>query len=177
MNQLIAFVSTYNDLQRFLTDTALSENFRAESTEPDTENGAADQSEQLILSTIHQAKGLEWKAVFVIGLADGLFPHAKTYDRPQELAEERRLFYVASTRARDALYLTYPLFSQDNILRPSPFIRELPSNMYERWDIEDGGVYNQEEEKVIFYDNDGEKLPETGKVKKGLMDFNPDLWS
>lgn len=177
LNQLIAFVSTYNDLQRFLTDTALSENFRAESTEPDTENGAVDQSEQLILSTIHQAKGLEWKAVFVIGLADGLFPHAKTYDRPQELAEERRLFYVASTRARDALYLTYPLFSQDNILRPSPFIRELPSNMYERWDIEDGGVYNQEEEKVIFYDNDGEKLPETGKVKKGLMDFNPDLWS
>ena len=172
LNQLTAFVSTYNDLQRFLSDTALSENFRAESTEPETEGGVADQTEQLILSTIHQAKGLEWKAVFVIGLADGLFPHAKTYDRPQELDEERRLFYVASTRARDALYLTYPLFSQDNILRPSPFIRELPAAMYERWDIEDGGAYNQEEEKVIFYDDDGEKLPETGKIKTKLMDFN-----
>ena len=180
LNQLIAFVSTYDDLQRFLTDTALSENFRAEATGPDAENGAADQSDQLILSTIHQAKGLEWKAVFVIGLADGLFPHAKTYDRPQELSEERRLFYVASTRAREALYLTYPLFSQDNILRPSPFIRELPADMYERWDIEDGGAYNQEEEKVIFYDDDGEIRDANddsnrisgAKAKGRLMDFD-----
>jgi len=136
LKQLISFIATYDGLDKFLADTMLADNFKGETvTEEKTEF-----SEELILSTIHQAKGLEWKVVFVIGLADGMFPHAKTYDKPQELEEERRLFYVAATRAMDELYLTYPLFSQDNILRPSQFIKELPVTAYERWDVSEGGI-------------------------------------
>ena len=58
---------------------------------------------------MHQAKGLEFDAVFVIMLCDGLFPGSRSLDSPDALEEERRLFYVATTRARDELYLSYPL--------------------------------------------------------------------
>jgi DNA helicase-2/ATP-dependent DNA helicase PcrA len=131
---------------------------------------AAD--EELVLSTIHQAKGLEWRAVFVIGLADGLFPHAKTFEHPEEMEEERRLFYVASTRAKEELYLTYPLFSADNILRPSQFIKELPIGDYERWDLEaENGRIDDNEIKYIDEDEEYNVKP----TKRKMMDFDPRL--
>ena len=61
------------------------------------------------LSTIHSAKGLEWDAVFVINVMDGRIPHSRACSNPATLEEERRLLYVAVTRARHALYLTYPV--------------------------------------------------------------------
>ncbi len=75
------------------------------------EEASADEppDEFLTLSTVHQAKGLEWKAVFVIWLAEGRFPMITAIRNPEEEEEERRLFYVAVTRARDELALTYPL--------------------------------------------------------------------
>ncbi|MFA6228049.1 MAG: ATP-dependent helicase [Patescibacteria group bacterium] len=164
LTQLVEFVKSYDSLERFLADTALSENFQGGSrTEERGANG-----EQLILSTIHQAKGLEWRAVFVIGLAEGMFPHAKVYDKPEELEEERRLFYVACTRAKDQLYLSYPLFGRDSMLHPSQFIRELPSKLYDRWDVEAG------EDEVIYVDEEGERAPDSGK-RKGILDFDPEL--
>jgi len=181
LKQLKQFVATYSDLERFLSDTTLAENFKGQ-TAADDENSVP--GEQLILSTIHQAKGLEWKAVFVIGLADGMFPHAKTYDKPQEMEEERRLFYVASTRAEEQLYLTYPLFSQDNILHPSQFIKELPTKLYERWDVEEGGIslpftkgedgrgFDEDEVKYISED---EEYEQSQPKKRKLMDFNPKI--
>ncbi|MHA1997730.1 MAG: ATP-dependent helicase [Promethearchaeota archaeon] len=60
------------------------------------------------LTSVHQAKGLEWNKVFIAGMADGMFPHFKSMKNPRELEEERRLFYVATTRARDELVITYP---------------------------------------------------------------------
>jgi DNA helicase II / ATP-dependent DNA helicase PcrA len=94
-----------------------------------------------VLSTIHQAKGLEWKVVFVIWCAEGRFPNPRAVDEGA-VEEERRLFYVASTRAMDHLYLCYPLTIFDReiglvILKPSRFISELASIHYEEWQVSD----------------------------------------
>jgi DNA helicase-2/ATP-dependent DNA helicase PcrA len=92
---------------------------------------------------IHQAKGLEWRAVFLIWLADGRFPSAPALRAPDGEEEERRLFYVAVTRAKDELYLTYPMMLEERdqarlLMRPSRFLDELPSAPapYEKWSIE-----------------------------------------
>ena len=83
----------------------------------------------LTLSTIHSAKGLEWRVAFLIWVADGRFPGPMSV-RPEELEEERRLMYVAITRARDELYLTYPIYMMDRSLgyvmgRASRFIDDV----------------------------------------------------
>ena len=88
------------------------------------------------LSTVHQAKGQEWRAVFVIGLCDGMFPLARSLDNLEGEEEERRLFYVAVTRAKDELYLTYPLFrptggDTGGFQRPSRFLAEVPKSHYQ----------------------------------------------
>ena len=86
----------------------------------------------LTLSSVHQAKGIEWRAVFVIWLAEGRFPSFRMDDEE----EERRLFYVAVTRARDRLFLVRPEIARDRyrvdvILDPSRFLSELPSEVRE----------------------------------------------
>ena len=89
----------------------------------------------LRLSTIHQAKGLEFPYVFVIGLADGLFPLKRAIDGEGDMEEERRLFYVAATRAEKGLFLTFPMLSQQKgtpvRMQMSRFVRELPETQYE----------------------------------------------
>ena len=98
--------------------------------------------EQVVLSSVHQAKGLEWKAVFVISLTDGMFPNGRVLDADDDymLEEERRLFYVAITRAKDELYLTYPQinpksYSGDVIQRPSRFLDDCPQELLEEWQV------------------------------------------
>ncbi len=128
IDQLKSIMDGYEDLQSFIDDTSLDP--------PD--EGTADGSglSRLVLSTIHSAKGLEFEAVFVIGMADGRFPHASaTFGEQWE--EERRLLYVATTRAKKYLYLTYPrqLMTQDRQFRRagmSPFLSELSGGLYER---------------------------------------------
>jgi DNA helicase-2/ATP-dependent DNA helicase PcrA len=74
---------------------------------------AADEDERLTLSSIHQAKGLEWRVVFLIWAADGRFPSPRSLRDAEGEEEERRLFYVALTRARDELYVCYPIIESD----------------------------------------------------------------
>ena len=93
---------------------------------------AGPPDEMVTLSTVHQAKGIEWRAVFVIWLAEGRFPSFRMDDEE----EERRLFYVAVTRARDRLFLVRPEIARDRyrvdtILEPSRFLVELPSDVRE----------------------------------------------
>jgi len=90
--------------------------------------------------TIHQAKGLEFDVVFVIMLCDGLFPTERSLDVFESLEEERRLLYVAITRARNELYLCYPLirsgFGGDNAMQhPSRFLQEIPSELLDEWNL------------------------------------------
>jgi DNA helicase-2/ATP-dependent DNA helicase PcrA len=104
----------------------------------------SEPDEYVTLSSVHQAKGLEWRAVFVAWLAEGRFPLAISLRQPEEEEEERRLFYVACTRARDELYLTFPMTAtpRDNertLLRVSRFVEELPDGdaaPYDRAQIE-----------------------------------------
>ncbi|HEY9188743.1 MAG TPA: ATP-dependent helicase [Ignavibacteria bacterium] len=96
--------------------------------------------EYVTLSTIHSAKGLEWKVVFVISALDGRFPSSKAIDNSEELEEERRLMYVACTRAKDYLFITYPtnIFDRDNgiiLMKPSRFISDIDKNLVENFNI------------------------------------------
>ncbi|MDO8505087.1 MAG: ATP-dependent helicase [bacterium] len=131
LEQLALFAKQYEELPQFLADATLSEGFRSE-------RGATAQAdsdrEYLVLSTIHQAKGLEWKNVFIVGLIDGQFPHYKSLSRRDELEEERRLFYVATTRAKERLFLTYPISAMGSygasMNKPSLFVREVDPRLY-----------------------------------------------
>jgi len=132
LRQLAEFSRHYQDLPSFLSDATLTEGFKGERNAAIASN---DQNkEYLILSTIHQAKGLEWKNVFLVGLTEGQFPHYKSWTDRKELEEERRLFYVAATRAKDHLYLTYPIASMNSIHRPSIFLQELNPDLFESFE-------------------------------------------
>jgi len=137
LHELVNFAHTYKTIRKLLHDITLRESFKGE-----TINGAASHDEHVVLSTIHQAKGLEWKNVFIIGLSEGQFPHAKSKEEPEELEEERRLFYVATTRTKNELYLVHPITRYDYqmgtvITRKSLFLEELNKELYDRWDVEE----------------------------------------
>ena len=138
IEQLINFSDQYNTLNDFLSDVTLSETFQT------TDNGEPKKDEDhIVLSTIHQAKGLEWNSVFVLHLASGQFPHSRSMADRAEFEEERRLFYVATTRAKQELYLLYPitLYSHGTgmtFTNPSEFIRELDPSLYDEWSVESG---------------------------------------
>ena len=129
LEQLAVFAEKYDSIHDFLAESALVEGFSAERTEAGEED-----DEKIVLSTIHQAKGLEWDAVFVMHLYDGAFPNARAMEEDGGMEEERRLFYVACTRARKSLFLTYPLMGGGDmgyLHERSQFVRELPETVYE----------------------------------------------
>lgn len=127
LDSLVAFASRYEDMTQLLSELVL---LNAEASNKSTE--VAEDSVRLM--TIHQAKGLEFPAVFVLGAAQGLFPLRRAIDRG-DVEEERRLFYVAVTRAMDELYITCPRVAQQGggvqMLEPTAFIQEIPENCYE----------------------------------------------
>jgi DNA helicase-2/ATP-dependent DNA helicase PcrA len=151
LRELVNFAHTYKNLKDFLADVTLREGFKGESI---LEAGDSDDpNEELVLSTIHQAKGLEWRAVFVIRLSEGQFPHLKSMESEDALEEERRLFYVASTRAKEDLTLIHPMTRYDYnegmvISRPSIFMTELPAHVYDEVEVEE----SSDEEETIYLD-------------------------
>ena len=173
LEQLSQYALRYEDVETFLDEIALANPMSGEDVAV-----VAPEDEKIVLSSVHQAKGLEWRVVFVIWLADGRFPSQRalrvpggivrvdpkrvheslpllegaTQDAPtvdeqgtRELVipgeeEERRLFYVAVTRAKQELYLVFPVMSRDRggmdiLMEPSRFVRELPGDVYEKWVI------------------------------------------
>ncbi|MCH7516135.1 MAG: ATP-dependent helicase [Bacteroidetes bacterium] len=100
------------------------------------------EDEYLTLSTIHSAKGLEWHSVFIIHVIDGYFPSARSAEKLETLEEERRLMYVASTRAKQNLFVTYPMNMYDReagttLSKPSRFISDISPDKAEGWLVED----------------------------------------
>lgn len=142
LEQLGSFSEQFDSMQEFLTQLALLTNMEAEEADADQKD-----TDRLRLSTIHQAKGLEFDVVFVMMLCDGMFPSSRSLDSEDGEEEERRLMYVAVTRARDELYLSYPLIramaggGMDQLQRPSRFLNEIPDDQREEWDLV-GGAKN-----------------------------------
>jgi DNA helicase-2/ATP-dependent DNA helicase PcrA len=142
LEQLASFALQFASVEEFLTQLALQTTVEAEASRP-----AGRDEEEVLLSTIHQAKGLEFDVVFIIMLCDGSFPAARAMEDPEGEEEERRLFYVAITRARDELYLTYPIVrvsrgnwtAQDQ--QPSRFLQELPEELLDKWNLRLTGTY------------------------------------
>ena len=130
IEELTKIAALFDSTERFLSETIMGENYQDEMFKDGPETG----KNFLTLSTIHQAKGLEWKAVFILSLTDGRFPHIKATQNQEGLEEERRLFYVAVTRAKSILYLLQPIVGSgwdgNVIQRLSPFVQELPEECY-----------------------------------------------
>ena len=116
---------TWQNIEEFISQTSLQEHYRGEIK--NTEGN-------IVLSTIHQAKGLEWRIVFVIGVCAFHFPHNLSQTDPGGIEEERRIFYVGITRAKEDLYITYYLSDPRNYsYRKSLFIEEIPDKLIDQW--------------------------------------------
>ncbi len=134
LEQFAIFAEPFEDLASFLEAVSLTDEFGAGR---DQEGRGLDR-ERVVLSTIHQAKGLEWDVVFVMHLADGSFPHKRALDDMAQLEEERRLFYVAITRARKQLWLTYPItrgYEHVEMCLPSVFLEDIPKRLIEEIEV------------------------------------------
>jgi DNA helicase-2/ATP-dependent DNA helicase PcrA len=125
------FAMRYDDAEQLLSELALTSGVAGQDAMEERE-----EEETLVLSTVHQAKGLEWRAVFVLWLTEGKFPDGRAIKEEGGEEEERRLFYVAVTRARDRLYLVQPTVADERYLmsviqRPSRFLKELDRKSYD----------------------------------------------
>jgi DNA helicase-2/ATP-dependent DNA helicase PcrA len=145
LRQLANYAARFNSTEEFLSELALVNTERFGSPQGTTAEDVVmggDEDEKLVLSSIHQAKGLEWRAVFLIWAADGKFPSARSLRDAESEEEERRLFYVAITRAKDELYVCYPLvitdYSRQTVIqKPSRFVTEVPRELFEVWSVEE----------------------------------------
>ena len=142
LEQVAGFADQYETTEEFLSELALLSNLDTESKK----NTLSD-PEQIRLSTIHQAKGLEFEVVFVMMLCDGLFPSSRAIESPEGEEEERRLFYVAVTRAKTELYLSYPLMrfmhgsGGETFQQPSRFLDEIGDGLLEEWNLQSFDPY------------------------------------
>ena len=138
LDQLSLYGEGFEDIVEFLSQLSLMGSVDGE---PGADDNGPD-ADKVTLSSIHQAKGLEWKVVFLIWLVDGQFPNGRILeaDDQPKLEEERRLFYVAITRAKDHLYLTFPLtnpksYTGEVACNPSRFLNDFPPELVEEWDV------------------------------------------
>ena len=131
LSELAHIASAYTDLEQFVADLSLET--------PEDDADEFDEAGRVVLSTIHSSKGLEWDAVILLDLVEDRFPSRHALVRPEAFEAERRLMYVACTRAREDLELFVPatLYSRQNggnePATPSPFVRELPFSALEEW--------------------------------------------
>ena len=111
------------------------------------------------LMTLHSAKGLEFKVVFILGMEDGIFPHQNSFTEPDGLEEERRLCYVGITRAKEKLYLSYAkkrmLYGKENLTIPSRFLKEIPEELIS-YTTASVKVEEKIDKTKIYYDEEQE---------------------
>src|SRR5512134_176669 len=142
LDHLHTIAEGYPEVDGFLSDLALEP---PDGSAVDVEAPDRD-DERMVLSTIHSAKGLEWQCVFVIWVVDGKFPSIYSFVTDEELEEERRLFYVAVTRAKRHLYLTYPINVFDKssgmlLSKPTRFLDHVPPAMIEQLALVEEGSH------------------------------------
>jgi DNA helicase-2/ATP-dependent DNA helicase PcrA len=130
IEQLALFAEKELDLAKFLAEAGLQEGF----SDPKGQSGTGGENEKIVLSTIHQAKGLEWNSVFLIGVSAGQFPSDRALNEEKGIEEERRLFYVAITRAKNYLHISYPLLTNmsfGSMGGASMFLEEVDQSLLE----------------------------------------------
>ena len=142
IKELRSVAIEFPDLIQFLENVALVE----QEYMPDGQK-LMENDDAVTLMTMHAAKGLEFKMVFIVGLEEGVFPHAQSLFDFGDLEEERRLCYVGVTRAKEHLYLTYAkqrvIFGQRNTATPSRFIFELPEEVLEYNNVDTSIINNE----------------------------------
>ncbi|MBT4856887.1 ATP-dependent helicase [Candidatus Uhrbacteria bacterium] len=168
LEQFATFAEQTDDIGEFLDYVSLTAEYGAERGGKEKVN-----EERMVLSTVHQSKGLEWDAVFVMHLNEGSFPHGRAFSEKGGVQEERRLFYVAATRARKHLFLTYPLTAGYDTLemkQPSTFLGEISSHATEEVRLQRSGYRRQpmrrptssfsayDDGPTIVLDKDGERV-------------------
>lgn len=139
LEELMGFAAKYSDITALLGDILTQFDIQGDSIE---EGVMIEEEKPLVLSTIHSSKGLEWKIVYMINLAEGRMPSGRAIGNSESMEEERRLFYVGCTRAKDVLMLTYPRFlpyrSYDSINGPSRFLTEIqPAEVFDEIELEE----------------------------------------
>ncbi|HAZ28753.1 MAG TPA: ATP-dependent DNA helicase [Candidatus Magasanikbacteria bacterium] len=168
IEQLAVFAERETNLNQFLAEASLQESYRGVA-------GAhtAHEEEKLILSTVHQAKGLEWETVFILNVSNGQFPNERAAREEKGIEEERRLFYVAITRAKKLLYFTYPLSgSRSSFLQgPSVFLDEIDVDLVDHQglvDVPNGLVFSDPSDAVddIVYEPCDDTKPRKGFLKE-----------
>jgi DNA helicase-2/ATP-dependent DNA helicase PcrA len=178
IEQLALFAEQYTNVQALLDDVSLTSEYGAVEEKTDHEEEG-----KLVLSTIHQAKGLEWDAVFVMHVCDGQFPNPRALEEDGGLEEERRLFYVAITRARKYLFLSYPVsagYDRFSVGGPSIFLQELPRGILEEvrvrsaWQKAGVAVWQSDEEATIVLDAEGERT-KTSPARSSFLRSTEDL--
>jgi len=154
VNQYINLADQYQDINNFLEDIMLDADLTNKENPSlvGSDGVGKSEDEAVILSTIHQAKGLEWRNVFVISVAEERFPLSRAY-MDDTVEEERRLFYVACSRAKKELYLCVPMedytfWGGYQILKDSTFIQELPKSCYEEWTLREEDNFTPISNKV-----------------------------
>jgi DNA helicase-2/ATP-dependent DNA helicase PcrA len=164
LEQFAVLAAKYDSLERLLAELLLAGDVYGMDTV-----AVSEPSDLLILSTVHQAKGLEWSHVFVIRLVEESFPHRRALDEPGGEEEERRIFYVAVSRAMNELTLTYPStvtrggYGPMVFTKASRFLTELDDDLYERAALEhDVNTMEDDEED----DGIGEWLPRRPRSRR-----------
>jgi DNA helicase-2/ATP-dependent DNA helicase PcrA len=169
IKQLAIFSEEYDDVSEFLAHTTLQESFVL------APKGQSVSNEKIILTTIHQAKGLEWDAVFVINLASSAFPSDRSLKEDGGIEEERRLFYVAITRARKNLYLSYPMAGGsfgDFLSGPSPFLNEIdPALLDDHSILSMDTTVLDDESADVHYISENEPKIRPGSFLKDINDL------
>ena len=160
----------YDTIETFLDNMNLNMNEFSEDTIKINNNGKL--SDKILLSTIHKAKGLEWKVVFILSLSETFFPSERYKKDNFDIEEERRIFYVALTRAKNDLYLITPKVSKTSQgirnLKPSPFLTELDRDLYEFIDCSTTNLENiGSDYKQLKYEDNYSKV----KKQKFLPKF------
>ncbi len=166
LEQMALFADKSAELAAFLGEAGLADDFGVLRGRAEADSGA----ERITLSTIHQAKGLEWDTVFLIRLSDGDFPNRRALAEEGGLEEERRLFYVSATRAKRLLYLSYPFSSGFGAASfgSSMFLDEIDRDLLARRETSFGGG-----EEIIELGGDGEfKESAKKKPRSYLRDIN-----
>ena len=137
IENLEEFLTVAMEFEKESADNSLTEFLESISLSSDTDN-IEETDNMVTLMTLHSAKGLEYPVVFLVGMEDGIFPGHKSMDNPDDIEEERRLFYVGITRAKNNLYLTFArkrtIFGSTSYNPPSRFLKEIPADLLDGYE-------------------------------------------